>query len=297
MSISEILTKLILKFRSNKLLLVVFYPVYILLKVLNRLDNRKNIFLNTLFSNVTDGSLVVKINDIPGVFEIDARSHILKKILLNKNYESAIVSLVMKNLKTDKDAINIGANIGIYTILLANSINKDCRVLAVEPTPLAFKYLTNNLIRNRLESKVVLYNGICIDKKGEYDINIIEGKEEYSCTGESYHLSNMKEIITRIKVEGDTINNLVTNYKLNPGIIVMDVEGAEMKVLEGASTILEQFKPTIILELVDNLLNGQNTSSREVIDYLTRSGYNVYDTAGEKVKYPFSGNIIAKPIS
>jgi FkbM family methyltransferase len=295
MVISEILTRLIIKFRSNKLLLFVCYPVLISLKVLLRIVNIKNKYYNYLFSNVTDGSLVVKIKDIPGIFEIDARSHILQKILIDKNYESVIVSMIRKNLNTDKDAINIGANIGIYTVLLANLINKDCKVLAIEPTPMAFKYLTNNLKRNKLDSKVVLYNGICIDKKGEYDLNIIEGKEEYSCIGESFHQSKIKEKIIRIKVEGDTINNLVTTCKLNPGIIVMDVEGAEMKVLAGASAVLEQYKPIIISELVDNLLNNQETSSKEVIDFLIKSGYIVYDTAGNKVKYPFHGNIIAKP--
>ena len=63
--------------------------------------------------------------DIPGIFEIDARSDILKRILIGKGYEPATISFIKKNLITDKDAINVGANIGIFTILLANLINKD----------------------------------------------------------------------------------------------------------------------------------------------------------------------------
>jgi methyltransferase, FkbM family len=298
MNISETLTKLILKFKFNKPLRFVCYPIFILLKILLRFVNWKIKYYNDLFSNVTGGSLVAKIKDIPGKFEIDARSHILKKILINKSYEPVIVSIIKANLIPDKDAVNVGANIGIYAVLLASLINMDRKVLAVEPTPLAFRYLTNNFKRNDLDSKVVLYNGICTDKKGKYDLNIIEGKEEYSSIGESFHLTKIKEKIVKVKVEGDTINNLVTFYKLNPGIIVIDVEGSEMKVLKGASDILIQYKPIIILELVDDLLKNQESSSKEVIDFLEKSGYIVCDVASnKKAGYPFSGNIIARPIS
>jgi hypothetical protein len=108
----------------------------------------------------------------------------------------------------------------------------------------------------------------------------------------------MKEEIVIVKVKGDTINNLVASYKLNPGIIVIDVEGAEMKVLKGSSSVLMRYKPIIILELVDNLLKNQESSSREVLGFLEELGYVVYDIAGNnKIKYPFNGNIIAKHIS
>jgi FkbM family methyltransferase len=298
MTISENLTKTILRFKSDRTLRFVCYPVFIFLKILLRLVNRKIGYYNDLFSNVNGGSLEVEIKDIPGRFEIDARSHILQKVLINKSYEQVIVSLIKTNLMPDRDAINVGANIGIYTVLLASLINMDRKVLAIEPTPLAFRYLTDNVKRNNLVRKVVLINGICIDKEGEYDLNIIDGKEEYSSIGESFHLSKINEKIVKIKVNGYTLNDLVTNYKLNPGIIVIDVEGAEMKVLKGASAVLMQYKPIIILELVDNLLKNQESSSLEVLDFLEKSGYAVYDVAGNnKIKYPYSGNIIAKPIS
>jgi FkbM family methyltransferase len=298
MNISEILTKLIFKFKSNKPLQFFCYPIFVFLKILLRLMNRRIKYYYDLFSNVNGGSLIVKIKDIPGIFEIDARSHILQRVLINKSFEPNIVSLIKTNLIADRDAINVGANIGIYTVLQASLINKDRKVLAIEPTPMAFGYLTNNLKRNNLDSKAILFNGICVDERGEYNLNIILGKEEYSSIGESFHLSKMKEEIVKIKVKGDTINNLVASYKLNPGIIVIDVEGAEMKVLKGSSAVLMQYKPIIILELVDNLLKNQESSSKEVIDFLEKSGYTVCDVASnKKVRYPFSGNIIARPTS
>jgi FkbM family methyltransferase len=296
MKFIQILTRTVLRFRANRLLQYLFYPVYIFIKIILRLLDRKTRFYNELLSNVESGSLIVRIHEIPGLIEIDIRSHILQKILINKNYEPAIVAMIKFNLDPHKDAINIGANVGIYTILMASMVSIDNKVLAIEPVPLVFGYLIKNLIRNDLDKKVVIYNGICIDKKGEYDLNVIEGKEEYSCIGDSYHHKKINEKIIRIGVEGETINNLVRANQLYPGIIVIDVEGAEMKVLEGANTVLIEHRPIIIMELVDELLRCNGSSSGEVIKFLNDSGYFVEVIIGNKnLNFPFSGNIIARP--
>jgi FkbM family methyltransferase len=292
---SGIMAKIISKVRNNKLLYFIFYPIILLNRSVLKLKNWQYPYYESLFSNVTEGSLVVKIKDIPGIFEIDARSDILKIILIGKGYEPHIISLVKKNCKQDKDAINIGANIGIFTILLASLINKERKVLAIEPTPLAFEYLTSNVKRNKLDGKVILFNGLCTDKKGKYNLNIIQGKEEYSSIGESFHQSRIKEKIDNIEVEGDTINNLVTSHNLNPGTIVIDVEGAEMKVLNGAKEVIEQFAPVIILEIHSENLIKQGSSSKEVIDFLLKLGYSICDITGNKLTHPFTGNVIATP--
>ena len=284
------LKKVITKLKANKIIRFIVSPILILR---NKHNNKANRFYDKLFTNAKEGSIVIEIKDLPGTYEIDVRSRILRRILINKDYEPEVVSLIRKCLKADKDAINIGANVGIFTILLASLINKDRKVLAVEPTPLAFQYLVNNLKRNNLSDKVVLYNGICNDSPGGYSLNTIRGKEEFSSIGESVYLNSIHENIIKINVEGETVNNLVSNFNLDPGIILIDVEGAEMKVLMGASKIIEKYKPIIISELNDALLLKQGNSSKEVISFLKKLNYSVTDIDYQDVMYPFNGNIIA----
>lgn len=289
-------TEMISKLRTNKLLLIIFSPIIALRRAYLVYKNRHIKYYNKLFSNVSKGSLLVTINNISGVFEIDSRSHILQRILINKNYEHDIALLIRKSIRVDKDVINIGANIGIFTILMADLINKGNRVLAVEPTPLAFKYLVNNVNRNKLNNKVISFNGICTDKHGEYELNTILGKEEYSSLGESYYASILDESVYKINVTGETVNCLVNNFYLDPGLILIDVEGAEMKVLAGSTEIIKKHKPIIILESIDKLLIKQGTSTKEIIDFLANLGYdvrNIHDNA--KINYPFCGNLLATP--
>ena len=93
--------------------------------------------------------------------------------------------------------------------------------------------------------------------------------------------------------EGIT-DNLVDRYNLNPGMIVIDVEGAEDLVIQGALNTIQKSHPFIISELDDVLLKKLNSNSNKVICFLESLGYEVKDVNSDKINFPFSGNIIAK---
>jgi len=280
--------------KKSKLLSLIFLPV---IKVKKKLNDKKLKYYNYFFSNVQGGKVKVQLKNIPGQFEIDARSHILKRILLTKEYEPDITELILKNTDPTKDAINIGANIGLFTNLIANTINANCKVLAIEPTPNAFNLLKTNVKNNGNSEKTILFNGIATNEPGNYSINTISGKEEYSSIGEMIHPAIKNIEYNTIEVIGETIDNLIKKHKLKPGIIVMDVEGAEFSVLKGTINIIDKFKPIIISEIDDKLLNKQKSSSQQVFELLQKTGYQILDTELNMAILPFTGNIIAIPNS
>ena len=264
-------------------------------KILNYNSNKRAKYLETLFENVIEGSVIVKISNIPGEYEFDPRSHVLRQILLSKKkeYEPQIVEGILRYIDSKKDAINVGANVGLYTNLLAKNISSKRKVLAIEPTKRAFKMLQHTVKRNHNEEKVVLFNGIAANKIGEFSINVIKGKEEYSSLGKLVHPSINKMDFIKKSVKGATIDSLVDKYNLKPGIIVLDAEGAELNVLEGATNTLKNYHPVIISELDDKLLYEQNTRSQDIIDYLQKINYKIRDVEGNFPTFPFCGNIIA----
>lgn len=268
-----------------------------LFRILSNIKNYKSIkqskYYEDFFSNVLEGNVVVNLNNIPGNYEFDARSHILKRVLLEKEYEPKIVKLILENTNSSQDAINIGANIGLYSNLLAFNIDSNKKVLAIEPTPSAYKLLNNNIHRNSNVRKIITFNGIATDDEEEHEINIIEGKEEYSSLGNLVHTSVVNEKFIKEKVKGVTIDSLVNLHKIKPGIMVIDVEGAELNVLKGATETLRNYHPIIISELDDALLSEQNSSSKELIKFLKEFDYKIVDTESNFPDFPFCGNIIA----
>lgn len=279
--------KLIKNSKVLKTLALPFFSIknHFLIKKAKRFDQ--------LISNIEEGEVLVNLKNIPGKYQIDIKSHILRRILVDKEYEPEIVNLIKERTHTNKDAINIGANIGLYTCLLAGIVNNNQKVLAIEPTPNAYKHLTNNIKKNNYIDKVHTYKGIASQQPGSYELSLIQGMEEYSSIGNVVHPSVEKKQQVKISVIGETIDNLVEKYDLTPGILVIDVEGAEYQVLLGAIKTLQKYKPVIISEIEDELLKKLNNSSKDIVQLLKKQGYTIESTNKAPIVYPFSGNIIA----
>ena len=71
-------------------------------------------------------------------------------------------------------------------------------------------------------------------------------------------------------MKGDTVDNLVREYNLNPGFIKIDAEGAECLVFSGALGTIKKYKPVIISELSESLLANFGETSETIFKFLSR---------------------------
>jgi FkbM family methyltransferase len=283
--------------KKNKLLFTILYPiVWLRRKKAKHIQEQKTRFFESTNEIVESGSLVVKLPVYRGSFEIGFHSSILKIILVYRDYESEIAGLIEKYIDPEKDALDVGANVGFHSVLLARLINSDHRVLAFEPTPNAIYYLKNNLKRNDCEYKVIIYEGIASDADGIFTLNVIEGLEEYSSVGSLTHPYTKNYKSHSVSVKGNTIDNLVTQYNLSPGFIKIDTEGSEYSVFKGAEQTIRTHRPVIISELSETLLADQKHSCSEIFCLLYSLGYNIIDIKSLKaVQNTIEGNFIAIP--
>jgi FkbM family methyltransferase len=226
-------------------------------------------------------NLIIHVDEFEGDFFIDKNSHLFSRLLVFGNYEPKIVSLCLQNLDPSRDAIDIGANIGFYSVLFAKHLNPEQKVLSIEPTINSLDKLGKNITLNKVDAKVIIFNGVVSDAVGELSINTIPGMEEFSSLGPLVHPSARNSNFDSYKVESSTLDILVKKYSLNPGFIKCDVEGAEFLVLEGSHNVLTDFRPVVLMEVSDKLLIQNGSSAQEVINKLYSYGYNIIDT-----KYP-----------
>lgn len=219
---------------------------------------------------------VIKVPEFQGIFVVDCRSDLFKMLLMNKQYEPSLVKLVLKYLDDERDVIDVGANIGFYTILFAKRLKRG-KVLAIEPTLNALERLYKNVQRNNVMDKVVVFEGAVSDYIGKDQIKTLEGKEEYSTLGHWKHPSIKNENPTTLEIEVSTIDNLISRYSLEPGFMKIDVEGLEHLVLRGSKTTIKTKRPIILSELSDPLLKENGSSSLEVINFIKSFNYIVVD--------------------
>ena len=190
-------------------------------------------------------------------------------------------------------AIDVGANVGLYSVLLSRLLSSNRRVLAAEPTPGALRLLRSNLERNGCLENVVVFEGAVTDRRAAVTINTLQGQEEYSSIR-----TGVGEGEVSIDVEGRTIDDLVEQHGLKPGFIKIDTEGAELLVLRGGLNTLRVHRPVILSELADQYLRAFKCTSADVVHFLRDEGYKVCNAANANadISYPYSGEILAVPV-
>ena len=253
--------------------------------------------LRKLYKNVEGGILTFKVPEFKGYFDINVNSDLSSRLLLFKSYEPDIVQVLQNHLNVKKDVIDVGANVGFYSVFFAKSIGDNQRVLSIEPTPGALKLLKKNIQQNDCAEKVTIFNGVLSDTKGELSINMIPGMEEYSSLGKLAHSAVDEKKKTSIQVSSETLDNLVAEYKLEPGIIKIDVEGAEFLVLNGAEETIKKYHPTFVIEVSDHLSKSLQTTSSMLFQFLENFNYKITDMHGSLInavqRNQFNGDILA----
>ncbi len=239
---------------------------------------------------------VIRVDEFLGTFAFAAKGHLFARIVKTKTYEPKIVELCKRYLDRGRDVIDVGANIGLFTVFFAKSLSHG-RVLSVEPTPRALQRLRRNIDLNGVSDRIDIYEGVALDRKTTVQIKTIKDKEEYSTLGELKHRSVQHEACTFEEVVGNTVDELVAERSLNPGFMKVDVEGTEHLVFGGARKILEKNRPVIVSELCDFLLTQNGSSASDTMRLILSHEYDIFDPGNPEspLRPDHSGDIICFP--
>lgn len=220
---------------------------------------------------------VIRVDEFKGVFAIDPHSDLFYRVVMQKCYEPQLVKFCLKYLDENRDVIDVGANIGFYTVMFAKNIAQQRKVLSIEPTRNALKNLRRNIELNGVIDKIEVFEGVASNRKGVAEIKTIKGKEEYSSLGEMKLPNIQNEKWVSEEVISATLDELVEEKSLDPGFIKVDVEGAEHLVFEGAQKVLGDKRPIIFAELHHSLLRQKGSSAKEVINLIIAHEYDLFD--------------------
>lgn len=260
----------------NSLVRAIRRPAAALLRRWRRWRYAPRLQIMTSLASVLAEDPVITVAGYPGRFAISPKSDILRRVLVSGTYEPALAQLCREHVDAGRDAIDVGANIGLYSMLLADLV-RGGRVLAVEPTPGALRRLRRNIAMNGRDDRVVVFPGAAAAASSTVSIAIVPGREEYSTAGALVHPSVGGAAFETVEVAAQTIDSLVSTFALNPGFVKIDVEGMEHTVLAGMRSTMENFQPVILAECSEPLLRRNGSSAREIMREITRFGYLISD--------------------
>lgn len=231
---------------------------------------------------------------------------IAQRLIFDGKYEYTASRVVQEIVRPGMTAIDIGANIGYYTVMLSKLVGNTGTVWAFEPELLNLTELIGNVQLNGCDNVIV-------DKRAI-------GREEcihplHICQDESgaHSLIDIPDRKGRIEqVEVTTLDSIFSNTQVH--FIKCDTEGNEVNVLLGAKNLLQRQEslPILMLEVWPEglTLSGHNTS--DLIDILESYKYyclylidewknQIWRTDLDLIlhyykKYKFAANIICSKI-
>jgi len=217
------------------------------------LDRKLQSFLDVLCRNI-----VVKVEDVK--YSVPD-SHGL--YILSPEYERG----VWKYLKPKKGEVfvDIGAHAGKYALQVAKIVGNQGLVIAVEPSPENYQALLTGIYSNELENILPL--------------NIAAWKEDCKLKlfiGDvSGHHSIKKDMgFGYVEVEARAMDNVIEEVGINHvDWIKIDVEGAEVEVLEGLRNTLRKYAPKVIVEVLKE-------NQKVIREFMEAHGYTVLPIKG-----------------
>lgn len=175
--------------------------------------------------------------------------------------------------------MDIGANIGEWTLRMANKVGHTGRVFSFEPIPVINQSLNKTLRINNL-SQVILSQVALDSRSGDSEFTIPLDENERAIHGESrlgteegnWNIYTEVKNTKSIKVKTITLDQFSSEKSLDRlDFVKIDVEGKEVQVLEGGQETFSRFTPALILEV-----GCEEEKDRKRIAELLRSwGYSI----------------------
>lgn len=165
-------------------------------------------------------------------------------------------------------ALDVGANVGAYALLLGQWVRPGGRVYAFEPAPEAFAGLTRHVEMNGLGEVVRPVQAAVSDHAGTADLvaDGIQGTNRIASSGSGTP--------NRVLVQAVTLDEFCSQVGITPKFLKIDVEGAELAVLRGARETIARMgdKPAVFVEMHPTLWREMGIKKKDVIDELKAQG-------------------------
>jgi FkbM family methyltransferase len=188
-------------------------------------------------------------------------------------HEPKVTRLLIELASKTQSFVDVGAHIGYFTCLIAK-LFPNIKVTSFEMEENASLRLKKNVMLNNLKNVKINKNAV-FDSNKEIKIKSINNPDPQL---------NMKEKSGKqITIKQIRLDSYFEKQKIKPDLYKIDVEGAELGVLKGMSGLMSKGLK-IVLELHGEKLKYFNSSSKEVICFLLKNNFLVFEIQNHRLK-------------
>jgi FkbM family methyltransferase len=191
-----------------------------------------------------------------------SRQHLLKHKM---SFEYETLTRYSNFIKKGDTILDIGANVGVFSLLGSQLVGSQGKVYSFEPSYLTFESLNKNLLLN--DVKNVFTQKLALSET--------EGSIKMGDTDDALNFIDLKNIKEDGEVvEMKTLDNwLKINDLSKIDVIKIDIEGAELLCFKGATQLLKNASPIIIMECNEKWCHRFDYTVFDLLRFLNEFGY------------------------
>lgn len=191
-----------------------------------------------------------------------SRQHLVSRSV--GGFEQTTLALFAKELKMGDTMLDIGANVGMFSLLGAKIVGNSGKIYAFEPSSDTFSALKTNLALNVFEHIVEPQQMALSDQNGV--IKLAMSDDAYKFMDKN---ATQGEEVPMLKLDDWAAKTGIERLHF----IKIDIEGAELLCFKGGEETLRKFRPIIIMECDDRWTQRFGYSVADVIQFLANLGY------------------------
>lgn len=232
-------------------------------------------------------------------FWVDTNSKLEWHIYVFGAYDPLVVDALRSVLESGHKAIDVGANIGSNSLVMADAVGSKGQIIAIEPVPNLQSKILANVELNRL-SNVELVPAAASDRSGMLDLFLPKENAPNKAQSSVIHHKHLGD---RISVECTSVDQIVEDSNWTSlRLIKIDVEGHEPAVLDGSCRSLEEFAPYVLFEFEPDYMHSPTPWSDVQSRFPKSKGYKFYElrAKSKRALLPATGprtrcNVLAVP--
>jgi len=192
-------------------------------------------------------------------------------------WEPALTDHFRRALRCGDIVVDIGANVGVHSLLASSLVGPQGRVHAIEASPSTFTRLRRNVEANGC-ANVVLHQVAVMDRHAEVTVHRNRAENIGGTTVVDAVAEGLQATV-EARVEARPLDDIVPlEDLLRARVIKIDVEGAEWPVLQGMREVMDRLREDveIVVELTPEALRHHGVTTEEFLGFFAAFGFFAY---------------------
>jgi len=231
-----------------------------------------------MFEKYNKKAFIGKIPQTGCLMELEPNNWITNSWYVRADYESNIIRGLCRFLRPGMVCLDIGANEGLFTLLMGKRVGVRGGVYSFEPTASTFQRLQTNIKLNTMHN-ITAENVAVMAKAGSVEFHI--GPLElcvYNSIAKVTHPGATGGEFVRVNVPAISIDEYCVDHNINRvDCVKIDVEGAEFSVLKGMRNVLEANREIVVLiEFCQTTAESCESSLEEMTEWIAALGFRLF---------------------